>query len=208
MPLREIPDTFVDGWGERLAQARKALRPKKTQADFGSVLGIRNTAYSRYEVGDFQPGKQMLSTLKTAFGINPRFVALGEEPMILPTWNMDLMRSTFNGLAGVSVDGLWIVQEAHGMSSIQPGDLLSWHREENLCHGEVYIVAPPKVPAENSGIASPRCCIGRAIQTEIDGKTTWRLYRDDDASRPGSFPPLEINNWTILGRVVLITRPF
>lgn len=201
-----VPSHLEAGFGPRLAEARKSL--KKTQAEIGQLLGVRNTAVSKWETGDGPIDERSLISLQAAYGINARWVALGEEPMVLPTWNRDTMREAFNRAAGAPVEGVYLVPKTHGMSPlVETGDILSYSRED-LAHGALVLVAPPKVEAVAGGIATSQCRLGRAIRVELEGgKISWRLYRDEDARRPGSFPPLEIDNWQVLGRVTLATRP-
>lgn len=53
--------TFFDGWGARLTQVRKLL--KKTQADIGGILEVRNTAVSKWESEAITIDERSLKTL-------------------------------------------------------------------------------------------------------------------------------------------------
>ena len=198
----EIPDTFTPGWGGRLTLARKSL--KRTQADIGSILGVRNTAVSKWEQeGTDKIDDRSLRALHAALGINPRFLACGEEPMLFQTWNRDVMRQAYETAAGCAIDGIWCVPQAHGMAPIlRDGDVVSF-ASEPIRDGALVLVCPQKQEAVSDGIASTKCLVGRAVATG----NSWLLYREEDRVNPGSFPAVELSSYQYVGRVVSITRP-
>lgn len=203
-----LPKNFTPGWGERLAKVRKHL--KKTQAEAGAILGVRNTAISKWEGGGAEGlDERTLTTLETRWGVNPWFISEGQEPMVVQTWNRDQQRAAYEQAVGQRIDGIWVAPANTGMSELfREGDVLHFAAVPELQHRAIVLVAPPRLQdAVHDGVASPRCVVGRAVRIDRPGKSpVWSLYRDDDREHQGSYPSIELAGWALIGEVVGVFR--
>lgn len=199
------PKVFAPGWGARLTQARKFL--KKTQADIGQLIGVRNTAVSKWEGEIVEVDERSLKALEFTLGINPDWVRQGDPPMIATTWNEE-MRRPLIGLAGKPVDGVWEVPEGTGMEPIiHPGEVLHWIKVDQgkLVKGALYLVIPKGSKFSGGRTAPKDAKIGAA--RPVEGRADeWLLYRAEDRTVEGSYPPIALRDVEIIGQAVLATR--
>lgn len=194
--------------GARLMKARKSLIPKKTQADLGEILGVRNTAISKWESGAVPMDDRSLMSLEFTLGINPAYIKDGSEPMLLPSWNREAMRTRLDDLAGAPIHGVWTIPAGHGMApTFQTGDLAMITKTETLIQGGIFLIAPKGAQWETEGIAPRSSQIGQAFRIETPTGESWLLYRLEDRMSPGSYHPLPLQNMQVIGRVVSVTKP-
>ena len=65
--------------GERLKTFRKSI--KKTQADFGSLLGASRDTITNYEIGRVEPTDTFIQLLVTKFSVSEKWLRTGEGEM-------------------------------------------------------------------------------------------------------------------------------
>jgi DNA-binding XRE family transcriptional regulator len=197
--------TFFDGWGARLTQVRKLL--KKTQADIGGILEVRNTAVSKWESEAITIDERSLKTLEFVLGINPDWVRQGQGKMLVSNWNEE-MRNCLTGMAGATINGVWVAGNNTGMAPhILPGDVVMWVTPGTLVEGAVYLVAPKGAPFENPSVAPKGSKIGQAFPVEAeDGSQEWLLYRQEDRYHPGTYAPISLRDMQIIGRAIAFGR--
>jgi len=203
-----ISNAFKAGWGERLIAVRKSLH--LTQVELGKAIEVRGTAVSKWELEATQVDQRSLMALESQLGISPAWIMQGEAPMLLKGgWGAE-MRAILNGAGSGNVDGLWTVAPASGMAPLfVAGDVLLWESlgAQQLMPGAVYLVAPKGANWPSPNIAPAKAKAGQAFPVEIgDGKIEWLIYRPEDRTRPGSFPPVSLRDLEVIGRVVSYVR--
>lgn len=67
----------------RIAAAREALGYGNDQIGFAKLLGVSQSAVSRWEKGDYVPAKTKIAAFERV-GINSQWLETGEGPMFLP----------------------------------------------------------------------------------------------------------------------------
>lgn len=67
----------------RIVAAREALGYGNDQVGFAKMLGVSQSAVSRWENGDYTPAKTKIAAFERA-GINGQWLLTGEGPMFLP----------------------------------------------------------------------------------------------------------------------------
>jgi transcriptional regulator with XRE-family HTH domain len=65
-----------DSLGARIA----LIRGKMTQAEFSEKLGISRKTLIRYEKNESDPSASFLQALISDFGVDPRWLLIGDEP--------------------------------------------------------------------------------------------------------------------------------
>ena len=65
--------------GERLKTFRKSI--KKTQAEFGSLLGTSRDTITNYEIGRVEPTDTFIQLLVTKFSVSEKWLRTGEGEM-------------------------------------------------------------------------------------------------------------------------------
>ena len=195
---------FLPGWGDRLTRARKFI--KKSQADVGAALGVRNTAVSKWESEQTEfIDERSLTTLEFVLGIRRGWVVEGQEPMIAETWNRETMRGLLDQAAGSRIDGVFVVPPGAGMAPwVAAGEIVMWTRCDHVEAGSLYLAANPKAQPAEPGLAPEGSQIGQAFPS-LDG--SWLLYRPEDRTSPGHFPPIPLRNLAIFGRVIARVSP-
>jgi DNA-binding XRE family transcriptional regulator len=203
-----VSSAFKAGWGERLVAVRKSLH--LTQVDLGKAIQVRGTAVSKWELEATQVDQRSLMALESQLGISPAWIMHGDGPMILKGgWGVE-MRAILNGAGSGAVDGLWTVPQASGMAPLfAPGDVLLWETlgAHTLIPGAVYVVTPKGATWPSPNIAPVKAKAGQAFPVEVEeGKIEWLIYRPEDRTRPGSFPPIALRDLEVIGRVVSYVR--
>ena len=200
------PKVFVPGWGARLTQVRKSL--KKTQAEIGECVGVRNTAVSKWEQEASPVDERSLKTLEYMLGISPDYIIRGEGPLLVGNWN-EGMRASLIDMAGSPINGVWTATAPTGMEPvIQQGDVVIWTSTKGIqmVEGAIYLAEPKGTHRDNISVAPANAKIGQAFPVEVDGEEEWFLYRLEDRTRPGKFPPISLRDRQVIGRAVAYGR--
>lgn len=67
---------------ERIKELRKALH--MTQAEFGAVIGLGNTAIAGYEIGRRDPSDAVILSICREFGVSEAWLRYGDGAMFPP----------------------------------------------------------------------------------------------------------------------------
>lgn len=129
--------------------------------------------------------------------------------MIVASWNED-MRLVLTQQTGMPADGVWLVPEGTGMEPhVRPGDVIDWVKadKDKLEKGELYLVAPRGLKFEGGTVAPAGCKIGMARPVK-DSPGEWLLYRLEDIESNGSYPPLALRDFQLIGRAITFRRCF
>ena len=195
--------TMAPGWGSRLVAARKAIR--KTQAEVGAALGVRNTAVSKWEAEQTMGiDERSLTAMEFTLGIRREWLVDGEEPMAVSSWNREQIRVMLNQVANARIDGVWVVPPGSGMAPLLgPGEMVFWCALEEPIQGAVIMATKKEDHAPEPGLAPTSTVVGQAFKAGNE----WLLYRQEDRERPGSFPPIPLHKMVTIGRVVARVIP-
>lgn len=193
----------LPGWGNRLTRARKFL--KKTQADAGDALGVRNTAISKWEAENTEGiDERSLIALEVSLGIRREWILYGEEPMTSSTWNRDSIKGVLDEVAGAKLDGLARIPSHAGLAPFfHGGEVIFWTAIEVPTKGDFVLAAPIGAHSLEQGFAPEGTKIGQAFQAEED----WLLYRPEDRNNPGSYPPISLKGLKVFGKIVARATP-
>jgi len=73
-----------------IADRLKKLRGSKSQKDFSSIFGLKQTTYGKYERGITSPDLETASLICRKLGLNPRWLMLGEGEMYEQAERVDI----------------------------------------------------------------------------------------------------------------------
>lgn len=189
---------MTEGWGLRLRKARKALG--MTQEEVGDALDLRNTAVSKWEQESTDGiDSRSLLALESTLRIRQDWVAHAKAPMMATSWDRTTMDEALQRLSGAPVEGFWEVPKGAGMEPLlQPGELVFWTPLGKPTPGMLVVATPITAAPPTPGTAPERTVAGHAFPSPQGG---WLLYRLEDKAAPGSYPPIDLQGWRILGRI-------